>query len=166
MFVGHKTEILSWAQNQRRFYLGHKTSQKMTDVVFDRDSTEMGQFLRATGLEQYQQSLSLVGVVSLHNLTSLSHEELEELAVEINMPGEDLHQLEIQIYICKHGPTMPVGPLIPIPIITKVDTSDTSGAQVQQVLEEQDIVVGHNVNNVGPNVNNVGPKHRADYSNK
>ena len=65
----------------------------MTDVVFDRDSTEMGQFLRAAGLEQYQQSLSLVGVVSLQNLTSLSHEELEELAVEINMPGEDLHQL-------------------------------------------------------------------------
>ena len=118
----------------------------------------MGHFLRVAGLEQYQQSLSLVGVVSLENLTSLSHEELEELAVEINMSGEDLQQLEIQIYIFKHGPTMPVGPLIPIPIVTKVDTSDTSGAQVQQVLEEQDIPDGPNVNNVEPNINNnVGP---------
>ena len=77
----------------------------MTDVIFDRESTEMAQFLRSAGLEQYQQSLSLVGVVSLENLTSLSHEELEKLAVEINMPGEDLQQLEIQIYIFKHGPT-------------------------------------------------------------
>ena len=134
------------------------TSQKMTDVIFDKDSTEMGQFLRSAGLEQYQQSLSLVGVGAVENLTSLSHEELEELAVEINMPGEDLHQLEIQIYILKHGPTMPVGALEPIPIVTKVDTSDTSGAQAQQVLEEQDIVIGPNVNNVGPNENNdVGP---------
>ena len=67
----------------------------MTDVIFDRDSTEMGQVLRSAGLEQYQQSLSLVGVVSLQNLTLLSHEELKELVVEINMSGEDLHQLEI-----------------------------------------------------------------------
>ena len=157
MFVGHKTEILSWAQTNGNSILGTKsTSQKMADVIFDRESTEMAQFLRSAGLEQYQQSLSLVGVVSLENLTSLSHEELEELAVEINMSGEDLQQLEIQIYIFKHGPTMPVGPFIPIPIVTKVDASDTSGAQVQQVLEEQDSVVGPNVNNVGTNVNNVG----------
>ena len=78
------------------------------------------------------------------------------------MSDEDLHQLEIQIYIFKHGPTMPVGPLIPIPIVTKVDTSDTSGAQVQQVLEQQDIPGGPNVNNVGPNVNNVGPNINID----
>ena len=79
----------------------------MTHVIFDQFSTKIGLFLRPAGLEQYQQSLSLVGVVSLENLTSLKHEKLEQLAVEINMSGEDLHQLEIQSYIFNHGPRMP-----------------------------------------------------------
>ena len=76
----------------------------MADVLFDQVVMEMGQFLRLTGLEQYQQILSLTGVVSLENLTSLTHEELEQLAVEINMSGEDLQQLKIQSYIFHHGP--------------------------------------------------------------
>ena len=55
----------------------------MSDVLFDQVSMEIGLILRSAGLEQHQQSLSLTGVVSLENLTSLTHEELEQLAVEI-----------------------------------------------------------------------------------
>ena len=58
VFVGHKTEILSWAQTNGNSILGIKSTSQMIDVIFDRDSTEMGQFLRSAGLEQYQQSLS------------------------------------------------------------------------------------------------------------
>ena len=76
-------------------------------------------------------------------MTSLTHEELEQLAVEINMSGEDFQQLEIQSYIFKHGPRMPAVPIIPIPIAT----------------QEQEIVVGPTTNNAGPttNTNNIGP---------
>ena len=77
-----------WTQNgnsilgtKRKFDNVNKINDnvtKMIGVIFDKVSTDIGLFLRSTGLEQYQQSLSLVGVVSLENLTSLTHGELDQ----------------------------------------------------------------------------------------
>ena len=60
-------------------------------------SLELSLFLSVAGLEHYQESLDMEGV-SLRSLFAMSHEELNDLAIKVNMPGDDLSQLQIQIF--------------------------------------------------------------------
>ena len=64
-----------------------------------------------TELDQYHDSFILAGVGSLKTLFAYDHDELNKLVMEMNMEGEDLIQLQINIYMHKHGPLSPISPI-------------------------------------------------------
>ena len=65
----------------------------MTDqyVMIDTDTTDFSRFLMVTGLDQYYryECFSLAGVDSLTTLFALTHEDLNDLTVEMNMSGDE-----------------------------------------------------------------------------
>ena len=77
---------------------------------FNANMTDFSCFLTVMGLDQYYESFSLERVVSLTTLFAMTHEQLNELAIEMNMPGDDLSQLQIQIFCHKNGRSW-TGPL-------------------------------------------------------
>ena len=81
--------------------------------------------------------------VSLRSLFAMSHEELNDLAIKLNMPGDDLSQLQIQIFCQKSGPLSPISP---IPVQTPEKWTPTV---VQPAVSStgHNSIAGHNSRN-------------------
>jgi len=103
-----------------------------TNAMVDEDM-ELTLLLSMAGFDHYKEAFDVAGI-SIKKLLAMTHEELNILATELNMPGDDLFQLQIQIYMQKSGPLSPITP------ITMRTPERIDGAQV----------AGHNESPVQP----------------
>ena len=100
--LGTKRNFIFWAHHD----------QDVSKMASASDSSmELSLFLTVAGLDHYEDAFNLAGVTSAQTLFGMTHEELNDLAMKMNMPGDDLSQLQVQIYCQKIGPLSPISPI-------------------------------------------------------